>query len=456
MADKNHPRFFQNKRARGVIALLAMTALPALAASPAPMYRATITFMLEVFDTAAVDYSGNRLFLENPKQAYEREAAVFKSAHTLRGVAERAKADGLALPDANALHISLANPQITKLTSCSAYTLVIRVDYTHPDADIAAKIAGYFFKEYEIYHSRQYLEGKVKVVEALKLRVDEQRKRVESLEKEMAKQPNSPPAFQASKDLEAARTQLNALIDEIGAFMSTITLGGEPYRIRVIERTDEKIAPAAATCKPSPAPMFRAMATVILSICDVNALDESGNRLFSDDPAKTYEREAEIFKSEYVLRRVVARAEKDALPALNPNLLDTSLDNAPTSARTLFIRVCYTHPDADIAAKMANYFSEAYIYFHLSLMPTAKLRAVEDLKVSIDAQRRRVEALEEETVKQAKPAPQTMKDLEAARALHSAMTKKLQEALSEIGPDGGSGSARILERADAKTAQQTR
>lgn len=60
-------------------------------------------------------------------------------------------------------------------------SLVIQVQYTHPDKMIAAKIANYFIDEYLAHNSGQRIEESMKAVDDLKERADQQRKRVEEM-----------------------------------------------------------------------------------------------------------------------------------------------------------------------------------------------------------------------------------------------------------------------------------
>ncbi|HYC69698.1 MAG TPA: polysaccharide biosynthesis tyrosine autokinase [Opitutaceae bacterium] len=60
-------------------------------------------------------------------------------------------------------------------------SLVIQVQYVHPDKAVAAKVANLFIDEYIAYNSRQRIEESMKAVDDLKERADQQRKRVEDL-----------------------------------------------------------------------------------------------------------------------------------------------------------------------------------------------------------------------------------------------------------------------------------
>jgi len=61
---------------------------------------------------------------------------------------------------------------------------------------------------------------------------------------------------------------------------------------------------------------------------------------------------------------------------------------------SLIIQVVYFHPNPRIAALVANYFADEYINYNLRLYTNDAMKAVEDLRVRVDQQRRRVEELE--------------------------------------------------------------
>jgi polysaccharide biosynthesis transport protein len=60
-------------------------------------------------------------------------------------------------------------------------SLVLQVQYTHPDRNVAAKIANLFTDEYISYNSRLRIEDSMKAVDDLKERADQQKKKVEEL-----------------------------------------------------------------------------------------------------------------------------------------------------------------------------------------------------------------------------------------------------------------------------------
>ncbi len=60
-------------------------------------------------------------------------------------------------------------------------SMIIQVQYTHPDKFIAAKVANLFLDEYIAHTSRLRIEESMKAVDELKIRADQQKKRVEEM-----------------------------------------------------------------------------------------------------------------------------------------------------------------------------------------------------------------------------------------------------------------------------------
>lgn len=60
-------------------------------------------------------------------------------------------------------------------------SLLIQVQYTHPDRHVAAKVANLFLDEYIANNSRLRIEESMKAVDDLKVRADQQKKRVDEL-----------------------------------------------------------------------------------------------------------------------------------------------------------------------------------------------------------------------------------------------------------------------------------
>ncbi len=64
-------------------------------------------------------------------------------------------------------------------------SLVINVNYRHPDPEIAAIVANYLVEEYINFNTRQQIEESIKAVQDLKVRADEQKEKVDQLAREL-------------------------------------------------------------------------------------------------------------------------------------------------------------------------------------------------------------------------------------------------------------------------------
>ncbi|MFI5335772.1 MAG: GumC family protein, partial [Opitutales bacterium] len=60
-------------------------------------------------------------------------------------------------------------------------SLIIQVQYIHPDKNVAARVANLFLDEYISYNARLRIEDAMKAVDDLKVRADQQKKKVEEM-----------------------------------------------------------------------------------------------------------------------------------------------------------------------------------------------------------------------------------------------------------------------------------
>ncbi len=61
---------------------------------------------------------------------------------------------------------------------------------------------------------------------------------------------------------------------------------------------------------------------------------------------------------------------------------------------SLMINVAFSHPDPEIAARVANLFADEFINYNLTLNIDTSMKAVEDLRIRADQQKQRVEELD--------------------------------------------------------------
>ena len=151
-----------------------------------------------------------------------------------------------------------------------------------------------------------------------------------------------------------------------------------------------------------------------------------------------------VLESGLIVRRVAERLQGDDLRAFLAPYERTSADSTfigevlqrnrkiTLQRLTLFVLVGYSHPDRHVAAKVANLFAEAYIDHNQSLRTEASKQAVDDLKDTIDRQKKQVELLAKELqgYKEAKnmPSLDEKKNIvsESLKAVNAEVTKAQQ------------------------------
>lgn len=83
-------------------------------------------------------------------------------------------------------------------------TLLVGITFSHPDADLAARICNYFAEEFTTYNLRLRIEGTMKAVHELQQRAEEQRRKVEETETLLAdfKERHRSVSFDQSSDID--------------------------------------------------------------------------------------------------------------------------------------------------------------------------------------------------------------------------------------------------------------
>jgi capsular exopolysaccharide synthesis family protein len=93
-------------------------------------------------------------------------------------------------------------------------TRILLVSYTHPDGEIAAKMANYFVEEFMAYNSRWRNDESLKAVDDLKVRADQQRKKVQELANNLQiyKEHNNMVSLDQRKDIVTERLKNVSLL----------------------------------------------------------------------------------------------------------------------------------------------------------------------------------------------------------------------------------------------------
>lgn len=117
------------------------------------------------------------------------QVKILESGAIIQKVAERLTGDDLRqfLAPYEKDNADGEPPSVTKILANNRkilpqrLTLLIVVQYQHPDKFIAAKVANLFVDEYISYNARTRIDESMKAVEDLKVRVEQQRKKVDEL-----------------------------------------------------------------------------------------------------------------------------------------------------------------------------------------------------------------------------------------------------------------------------------
>lgn len=155
--------------------------------------------------------------------------------------------------------------------------------------------------------------------------------------------------------------------------------------------------------------IYQSTATVQILRRDLNPMP--GVQQVADSEIRSAEdlnTQIKIIESTSLVRRVAERLKDDDLKRfLAPYERNEGQTSAPdfvpdTIAKnrkvvpqrlTLVVMISYQHPDRMMAAKVANFFVEEYMKYNKGVRDSDMSKAVDDLQVTVDAQRRKVDEL---------------------------------------------------------------
>lgn len=188
-----------------------------------PLYRSAATFRILREQESAI--KGGEIV--NTMIANETdlttEIELFKSGKIVQRVADRLKDEELkAFMDPYRDMFSFSGPStpVEVLTRNRKIipmrnSLMVAIQYVHPDKNIAAKVANHFAEEYLYYNTDLQMQSSLNAVEQLKVRAESQGGKVEELERQLAefKEQHETVTFSQTEDIEAdALMKLNQLL----------------------------------------------------------------------------------------------------------------------------------------------------------------------------------------------------------------------------------------------------
>lgn len=167
--------------------LVVFAAALLLTYSEIPLYQSTATvqiFRKEALVMQVQQVMDNQV---NSAEDLNTQVNILKSATIVQRVADQLKGEDLhrfirpytkvRSPEPNPLRILTANREIVP----ERLSLIIDIQYKHPDREVAAKIANLFADEYIAYNAHVQVDESIKAVEELQQRADAQRRKVDDI-----------------------------------------------------------------------------------------------------------------------------------------------------------------------------------------------------------------------------------------------------------------------------------
>lgn len=129
-------------------------------------------------------------------------------------------------------------------------SLLIQVQYQHPDPQVAAKIANLFVDEYITYNARVRIDESMKAVEELKTRADDQRKKVDELSVKLQayREKNNLVSLDQRKDIVTEKLKaLNLYLTQSTARLKEAEIRWKQVQERIVAKGDLTELPFIST-----------------------------------------------------------------------------------------------------------------------------------------------------------------------------------------------------------------
>lgn len=150
------------------------------------------------------------------------QVKILESATIVEKVAARLQGDDLRQFLAPYEKANEPSPSVLSILSLNRkivpqrLTLILLIQYRHPDQFVAAKVANIFVEEYISYNARLRVDESMKAVEELQVRVEQQRKKVDELA-------NSLQAYRAKNNLVSLDERKDIVTEKLKALNSLVT-----------------------------------------------------------------------------------------------------------------------------------------------------------------------------------------------------------------------------------------
>lgn len=180
-------------------------------------------------------------------------------------------------------------------------SLLLQVQYSHPDRLVAAKVANLFVDEYIAYNSRLRIEDSMKAVEDLKERAEQQKKKVEELAVSLQayREKNKQVSLDQRKDIVTEKLKaLNAYVTQ-----TTSRLNEAEIRWRQVQ--ERQVNPAKLLDLPfiSSSPLITQM---VQQIANQKIVIAQLREHYRDKHPKMFEAVNSLAQTETELRRAIA------------------------------------------------------------------------------------------------------------------------------------------------------
>ncbi len=162
---------------------------------------------------------------EKPNEIRDSFESPIERAQSILGSSRLTKEVALKLSDEEREHFSKYYPQDTEITSIlqahrsfqrMRHSMMLKVNYRHPDPKIAAKVANLYMREFIDYMLMTEIDTRMKEVEDLRIRADRQSTRIEELRAELQElklQEATEPSPELSEKLKALESDFKVQED---------------------------------------------------------------------------------------------------------------------------------------------------------------------------------------------------------------------------------------------------
>lgn len=170
-----------------VVFLVVLSSVLVYTLTQTPLYQSTATVQIFRRDPTVMQVQQVMDNQINSAEDLNTQVNILESGAIVQKVADRLTGDDLR--QFMAPYVTASGDQVTPQQVLASnrkvvpqrLSLILAVQYQHPNPQIAAKVANLFVDEYISYNSRMRIDEAMKAVEDLRVRADDQRKKVDDI-----------------------------------------------------------------------------------------------------------------------------------------------------------------------------------------------------------------------------------------------------------------------------------